>query len=864
MSIDKLEVFASQADKNTDGLTLKYGFPSAEKPARQWFNWLFYTQTAKINEVVDLTNTSFTRIKDMEVKYEQLRRDTAQQLQDTQSSLQDVREYADQLMQTAVGGKLAYKTYAEMVEDKSNIVAKSSIDVIADTDDKNGTYLYDGTNFVKSQYDLEKIIRAKVQNTFGTYAQMVASDLSDGAYALVADDADDKNGLFIKTAGTWSKSHYNAADIAKAVSDKAFRVFEDSLISKGDNLFDVSEVQSRTGIDASTGEKIESTQYAVSGVVPVKPDTEYTVSAITAYPLRWVFHYDANMNYIGRTEHVSGIEEVGGNVRAITFKTLKKTHYIILMNSITSLRANVMLVEGTEWQQFDPYYRAIDKLPIPASSIVGLTDEVLNKGVMTGRLDKLLAAADSYTLSSNLLTMIGVTPDVLVRSDGTYGSNSDYALTDFIPVNGQTQYTGVAGNAVTFLDIAYYDANQSFLSRQVLLSSNITKEGLGGQEVYAYRFTTPVSASFVRINFKKYAIEREVGLFEGNEAKVYTPPKPVVSNIILGDDVISSLDIKQNRTGHYFYNHSVQDAFEITRGDWNGYPDGWNRPKASYVYGIYDALMAQYPDYITKKVLGVDDFGNIIALYKFKPKEVRVNTTIKRAKVFLTCSTHGYEHVPPLATYLMMKEVCEHWKENPQLEVIRKNVELLVIPVVNPSGFDVFSRENGNGVDINRDMKFGADFDDTDRQKESLYIKQVFDENPDINVMYDFHNFHGSEGSTDYIWTPANNDPYVASMGVKLVNRMSSMWSKRYDWLADDVIVGYSEIANDNPERGLIKTYAKSRGVDISATFELCSKWNIIPPSERVMWDEMHCKTMTEAITNWILISLEALQDLNV
>src|SRR5690554_6436521 len=120
MSIDKLEVFASQADKNTDGLTLKYGFPSAEKPARQWFNWLFYTQTAKINEVEDLTNTSFTRIKDMEVKYEQLRRDTAQQLQDTQSSLQHVREYADQLMQTAVGGKLAYKTYAEMVEDKSN------------------------------------------------------------------------------------------------------------------------------------------------------------------------------------------------------------------------------------------------------------------------------------------------------------------------------------------------------------------------------------------------------------------------------------------------------------------------------------------------------------------------------------------------------------------------------------------------------------------------------------------------------------------------------------------------------------------------------------------------------------------------
>lgn len=209
MSIEKLEVFASQADKNTDGITLKYGFPSAEKPARQWFNWLFYTQTSKINEVADLANSNFTRVKDIDLKYEQLKRDTTKQLQDTASSLQDVRDYADQLMQTAVGGKLAYKTYAEMIADKSNIATNSSIDIIADTDDKNGTYLYDGTDFVKSKYNLEKLIRAKVQNTFGTYAQMVASNLGDGAYALVADDADDKNGIYIKEGGVWVKSKYD-------------------------------------------------------------------------------------------------------------------------------------------------------------------------------------------------------------------------------------------------------------------------------------------------------------------------------------------------------------------------------------------------------------------------------------------------------------------------------------------------------------------------------------------------------------------------------------------------------------------------------------------------------------------------------
>lgn len=119
---------------------------------------------------------------------------------------------ADAVLQAQInsvgGGKLAYKTYAEMIADKSNIAAKSSIDIIADTDDKNGTYLYDGTNFVKSKYDLEKIIRAKVQNTFGTYAQMIASNLSDGSYALVADDTADNFGLYIKEGGAWRKSKF--------------------------------------------------------------------------------------------------------------------------------------------------------------------------------------------------------------------------------------------------------------------------------------------------------------------------------------------------------------------------------------------------------------------------------------------------------------------------------------------------------------------------------------------------------------------------------------------------------------------------------------------------------------------------------
>jgi hypothetical protein len=54
--IEPIDVFASAGERNTDGLTLANGFPAAQKPARQWFNTLFYDITSKINALVTAVN----------------------------------------------------------------------------------------------------------------------------------------------------------------------------------------------------------------------------------------------------------------------------------------------------------------------------------------------------------------------------------------------------------------------------------------------------------------------------------------------------------------------------------------------------------------------------------------------------------------------------------------------------------------------------------------------------------------------------------------------------------------------------------------------------------------------------------------
>ncbi|MDY6469112.1 hypothetical protein SKM57_11030 [Acinetobacter faecalis] len=64
MSIEKLEEFARDGQKNTDELILTDGFPRPKFPARQWFNYLFNMLSLKINELIELDPISKAEIVD--------------------------------------------------------------------------------------------------------------------------------------------------------------------------------------------------------------------------------------------------------------------------------------------------------------------------------------------------------------------------------------------------------------------------------------------------------------------------------------------------------------------------------------------------------------------------------------------------------------------------------------------------------------------------------------------------------------------------------------------------------------------------------------------------------------------------------
>lgn len=164
------------------------------------------------------------------------------------------------------------------------------------------------------------------------------------------------------------------------------------------------------------------------------------------------------------------------------------------------------------------------------------------------------------------------------------------------------------------------------------------------------------------------------------------------------------------------YQHGI---FDIRRNNFTGwysglqtsYSDFGENTKYADVIDAFDALMTAYPDYITKNTLGTasgtDEGGNQYAIYEyvFKPKrKTSPYFTQKMPKIFMDGSIHGFEKNSTFGLYYFLKDLAEQWNKNPIIGAIRSQVEIHVIPVSNPYGFDRNDYLNGNGVNINRNF----------------------------------------------------------------------------------------------------------------------------------------------------------------
>lgn len=467
---------------------------------------------------------------------------------------------ADAVLQAQInsvgGGKLAYKTYAEMVEDKSNIVAKSSIDILADTDDKNGTYLYDGTNFVKSQYDLEKLIRAKVQNTFGTYDQMVASNLSDGAYALVADDVDANNGIYIKEGGLWVKSRYNSSAYVESLINK---LESDIIFEPSGNIFDGQFVggfiarSTANGeafyqyVQRPVGEPLSRYKDATSAIIEVEGNTQYTIRVfddestnsfrISSYKDRpelieyndvsspfekgYSIYYDgASSNYVSNR----------AKIKQYTFTTRAEDRYVLMtFDLINSVKPKLSIVKGDSNLSYAPskvvsniknLHTTLESLPFLLDSPKNLFDGNYKNLVLTNVGSSVLKLSPNISASRGKTAIIPVKPNTTytVRTHSAHG-RFRAALAAEYPTFISELYTLTTNNAYVNSDFVFTTNDDSKYLLVYVSTENETPLLQVEEGVKSTPYSSNGQINADRLRSLGLQTERSVNLFDSKVSK---------------------------------------------------------------------------------------------------------------------------------------------------------------------------------------------------------------------------------------------------------------------------------------------------------------------------------------------------------
>jgi hypothetical protein len=127
-------------------------------------------------------------------------------------------------------------------------------------------------------------------------------------------------------------------------------------------------------------------------------------------------------------------------------------------------------------------------------------------------------------------------------------------------------------------------------------------------------------------------------------------------------------------------------------------PDLLYDTASGVISNLWETLRANHSD-VTRSSIGTDVNGNDMWLYDFEPPSWQ-------KKVVCLGLVHGIEPGGMLAIYRTLKEAYNNYYSHPSLAWARWKVRWLVIPVCNPSGYNLEERTNANGVDLNRQTSY--------------------------------------------------------------------------------------------------------------------------------------------------------------
>lgn len=236
------------------------------------------------------------------------------------------------------------------------------------------------------------------------------------------------------------------------------------------------------------------------------------------------------------------------------------------------------------------------------------------------------------------------------------------------------------------------------------------------------------------------------------------------------------------------------------------------------IYNMYDEFSE-----FEKTFYGNDAMGNPLYYYTYNSPALKnsvnktsyINTNNGYPCLFLVSGVHGSEKGAVIAAYLFIKEIFANKEKYGSLV---NNVDIVVVPVAVPSGFNANSRYNSNDVDINRNFPnnftvgehTGAAALD---QIESAFIAHMVDTLHETYqsglFVVDAHQFLTTAASDYVFWYNCSSDianyPHVRGALMKTVG-----------WLRRKILADYPILAPATDST----TFTRFFQIDYEPTFE--------------------------------------------
>ncbi len=338
-----------------------------------------------------------------------------------------------------------------------------------------------------------------------------------------------------------------------------------------------------------------------------------------------------------------------------------------------------------------------------------------------------------------------------IKQDFSIQNSAPYSVTGFMRVfgTGITLTNTIKGLGSTIYNVAYDQEKNPLYSFQILPASNHSLT-----EVYTHNFLDD-NVAYIRMSFQNIDL---------TTFKLRSIGGEFISTDILSQELkekeirLRVLESESDSSQLLSYRPELYDLpnFIKSSNPLNPHDIDVVNGTVSGVYDKFNRLVDAHKSYFRKKerigqsqAADVGSFGYDLdsTIYDINLYEIgKFDLPLEAPTMVIQSGLHGYENSNVVSIYYFVRDLLENFKKSKMLKYIHDNCRILVVPLVNPWGWENNQRENSRQVDINRNFDYrwseftgGSKGSFPMSESESQAIVSFIESYPDVFCYYDFH-----------------------------------------------------------------------------------------------------------------------------